>query len=194
MPEGFSSPTPARRVFIDTEWTAPPWQASCQLMWVGLADEEGRAWYGISAEAEIDPARNAFMAGVFRLISPTEPRLTRAQLAAEVRAFCGDVTEFWAWIPTVESFASFFKLDAAPAAALHRQHREVDLHMLRALVQPWPAGWPVGLHDLQAAAAAAGVQIPPRAPNHLHPQVHAEWNRSLYQRIAQARAAGPGQP
>lgn len=25
-------------------------------MWIGLADEEGRSWYGISSEVDIDPA------------------------------------------------------------------------------------------------------------------------------------------
>jgi hypothetical protein len=176
-----------RRIFVDTEWTAPPWSSAAQLLWVGLADEQGRSWYGISADVQIDPAANAFMSGVFRLISPDEPRMTRAQLAAAVVAFCGDVDQFWAWIPTVESFATFFGLkDEAPA--LYAQVRDVDLQMLRGLVQPWPPAWPSQLHDLQAAAAQAGVQLPARAANHLHPRVHAEWNRSLFDRLPTARA------
>lgn len=178
-----------RRIFLDTEWTAPPWDPQCGLMWVGLADEDGRSWYGISSEVEIDPVRNAFMPGVFRLITPEEPRLTRAQLAAEVSSFCGDaVDELWVWIPTVERFAAFFGLgDDAPQ--VFEKYRDVDLQILRALVTPWPAAWPRRVHDLNAAALAAGVEIPPRAPNHLHPRVHAEWNRQLYERI---RAAGGG--
>ena len=59
-----------RRIFVDTEWTSPPWSETCELMWVGLADEEGRSWYGISSEVEIDPTANAFISGVFRLITP----------------------------------------------------------------------------------------------------------------------------
>jgi len=31
-----------RRIFLDTEWTAPPWSERSELMWIGLADEEGR--------------------------------------------------------------------------------------------------------------------------------------------------------
>lgn len=176
-----------RRIFLDTEWTAPPWLPQCGLMWVGLADEDGRSWYGISSEVEIDPTKNAFMPGVFRLIAPDEPRLTRAQLAAEVLRFCGsEVSEFWVWIPTQERFAAFFGLgDEAPQ--MFEKYRDVDLQMLRALVNPWPAGWPQRVHDLNAAAVAAGVEIPPRAPNHLHPRVHVEWNRQLFERI---RAAG----
>lgn len=42
---------------------------------------------------------------------------------------------------------------------------------------PWSPG----------AALAAGVEIPPRAANHLHPQVHAEWNRTLFRRIEASR-------
>ncbi|MBP7668926.1 MAG: hypothetical protein KA774_18915 [Burkholderiaceae bacterium] len=45
------------------------------------------------------------------------------------------------------------------------------------------------MHDLQAAAIAAGVEPPPRAANHLHPRVHASWNGSLFQRIQ--AAGGP---
>jgi hypothetical protein len=58
---------------------------------------------------------------------------------------------------------------------------------------PWserselPRGWPARLHDINAAALAAGVEIPPRAADHFHPRVHAEWNRELFERI---RATG----
>lgn len=178
--------TMTRRIFLDTEWTAPPWSERSELLWIGLADEEGRSWYGISSEVVIDPSTNAFMSGVFRLISPTEPRLTRAQLAAAAMDFCGQVDEFWAWIPTAPRFAAFFGL-GDEASDLFQRYWNVDLQMLQGLVQPWPAGWPDRLLDLNAAAAAAGVDIPPRVPNHLHPRVHVEWNRTLFDRI---RAAG----
>lgn len=171
-----------RRIFVDTEWTAPPWTDRCELMWVGLADEQGHSWYGISSEVDIDPRRNDFMAGVFGLIRPDEPRLPRAQLAAEVVAFCGEVDEFWAWIPTADRFAQWFGL-SDDAAETFAKSRDVDLRMLRALVSPWPAGWPDRLNDLNAAAAAAGAELPLRAANHLHPRVHAEWNRQLFERI-----------
>ena len=83
-----------RRVFVDTEWTAAPWHGPAELMWVGLADEQGRSWYGISSEVQIDPATNPFVAGAFRLIDPAEPRMSRSQLARAVLDFCGDVDEF----------------------------------------------------------------------------------------------------
>jgi hypothetical protein len=151
-------------------------------MWIGLADEEGRSWYGISSEVQIDPSTNDFMSGVFRLITPDEPRMTRAQIAAAVVDFCGDVDEFWAWIPTVERFAEFFGL-GEEASDVFEKFWNVDLQMLQGLVHPWPAGWPDRLLDLNAAAAVARVEVPGRAANHLHPRVHAEWNRSLFELI-----------
>lgn len=62
-----------RRVFVDTEWTAAPWLGAAELMWIGLADEAGRSWYGISSEVEIDPTTNPFVSGAFRLIDRDEP-------------------------------------------------------------------------------------------------------------------------
>jgi hypothetical protein len=59
--------------------------------------------------------------------------------------------------------------------------------MIRLLVQPWPAGWPNRLLDLNAAAVEAGVEVPPKAVNHLHRRVHANWNRELFERIRTAR-------
>ena len=135
---------------------------------------------------EIEPATNAFVAGAFKLITREEPRLSRPQLAQALVNFCRDVDEFWAWVPTVDSFARWFGLgDEAPE--LYRRCWDIDLQMIRALVSPWPAGWPERLNDLQRAAVAAGVQPPARAVNHLHPRVHAEWNRQLFTLIRAAQ-------
>lgn len=175
-----------RRIFLDTEWTALPWSKRSELMWIGLADEEGHSWYGISAEVDINPATNDFISGAFRLITPDEPRLAKADLAAAVIEFCDHVDEFWAWIPTLESFAGWFGL-GEEAAEIYSRYWDWDLQMLRRLVQPWPDGWPDRLSDLNQAAVEAGVEIPPRAVNHLHPRVHAEWNRELFERIRTSR-------
>ena len=171
-----------RRIFLDTEWTAPPWSDRCELMWIGLADDDGRSWYGISSQVVIDPSTNLFVSGAFRLIDPDEPRLTKPRLASAVMNFCGAVDEFWVWIPTLERFTEWSGL-AEGAADAYAKSRDVDLQMLQALVDPWPTGWPNRLQDLNAAAVAAGVYIPPRAPNHLHPRVHVEWNRELFKLI-----------
>ena len=175
-----------RRIFLDTEWTRPPWSKRSELMWIGLADEEGRSWYGISSEVEIDPSTNDFVSGAFRLISPDEPRLANKEIAAAVIDFCGHVDEFWAWIPTLERFSEWSGL-GDQAGEVYARYWDVDLQMVRSLVQPWPDGWPERLLDLNAAAVAAGVEPPPRAVNHLHPRVHAEWNRELFKLICASR-------
>jgi hypothetical protein len=123
-------------------------------MWIGLADEEGRSWYGISSEVDIDPSTNDFISGVFRLITPDEPRLANEEIAAAVIDFCGHVDEFWAWIPTLERFSEWFGLDEEAAEA-YAKCWDVDLQMVRSLVQPWPDGWPDRLLDLNAAAVVA---------------------------------------
>ncbi|MEX1287174.1 MAG: hypothetical protein AB1Z57_04470 [Acidimicrobiia bacterium] len=176
----------ARRIFVDTEWTATPWSGRAELMWIGLADEAGRAWHAISADADIDSS-NDFTAGVWRYISPDDPRSTSSEMAADVVAFCGDVDEFWAWIPTMERFAEWFGL-GDDATDVYASYWDWDLQMLQSLVDPWPDGWPDHLHDLNAAARDAGVEIPPRQANHLAPDVHAPWNRDLYALIREARA------
>ena len=175
-----------RRIFLDTEWTAPPWSPSSQLMWVGLADESGRTWSGISAEAEIDPERNDFISGVWSLISPDDPRMSLRDLAAAVREFCGDVDEFWAWVPTLDSVTEFFSL-GPEAAEIYERYWDWDLQLLRLLIDPWPAGWPTTLHDLNAAATEAEVDLPSRQKNHLAPEVHVAWNRELFARIEAKR-------
>ena len=108
-------------------------------------------------------------------------------MAAAARAFCGDVDEFWAWIPTLESVAEFFGL-GEEAAELYARHWDVDLQLLQGLIDPWPDGWPDTLFDLNRAAVEAGVEIPPRRPNHLNPEIHALWNRDLFELIQQSQA------
>ena len=174
-----------RRIFLDTEWTREPWSAESEFMWLGLADEAGQSWYAISSEAEIDPANNEFISGAFNLISPDEPRMTKSEIAAAVVDFCGDVDEFWVWIPPLERFAAWFEL-GEDAEAVYAKYRDYDLQIVQSLVKPWPSGWPVRVHNLYTAALKSGVELPPRAENHLHPRVHVEWNQELFSRIARA--------
>lgn len=178
-----------RRVFLDTEWTAVPWSSSADLLWVGLSDEAGRKWCGICSEAKIDPAYDQYVSDLMQLVGSNVPRLARHQLCTAVLEFCKEVTEFWSWIPTQEGFAAWSKLGES-AASVYRQCRDIDLQMLRALVSPWPPGWPLDLNDLNRAATLSGVTLPARAKNHLHPLVHAEWNRQLFSYIQLARSNG----
>jgi hypothetical protein len=172
-----------RRIFVDTEWTEAPWSAGSELLWVGLADEAGEAWSAVAADIDLERFVHS---EIVPLIPADEPRLGRAELAAAVVEFCGDVDELWAWIPTMESVAEWFGL-GVEAPDLYARYWDVDLQMLQSLVEPWPEIWPNRLFDLRAAAVAAGVDIPERRSDQLNPRVHALWNRKLFEMIAQSR-------
>jgi hypothetical protein len=174
-----------RRIFVDTEWTAVPWSAKVDLLWVGLTDESGRHWSAVRSDASVEPENSQYVADLMRLLTPDVPRLPRSEMASGVRGFCTGVTEFWAWIPALASFAEWSKLGAS-AQPVYQQCKDIDLQMLRTLVTPWPPSWPTELRDLNAAACMTGAALPARAPDHLHPRVHSEWNRELFARI-QAR-------
>ena len=180
-----------RRIFVDTEWTAPPFLESSELMWVALADEHGNDWYGISSEVQIDPSTNEFLHDVFDLITPDEPRLRRKQIAAAVLDFCGEVDELWAWVPSRDRIKAFFNLDEKGASEVFEKCWDVDLQMLKNLISPWPDNWPNELHDLNATAVDAGVKIPERSKNHLNPSVHIKWNRDLFKLISASRDVNP---
>lgn len=178
--------TAPRRVFVDTEWTAAPWDEDSQLLWLGLADERGAVWSAVDADIDLAPLAGGSIAP---LIQPDEPRLTRTEMGVAIVDFCGDVDEFWAWVPTEESVAAWFGLgDEAPD--VFARYWDIDLQHLRALVDPWPAGWPDELHDLRPAAEGLGVEIPERPPDYLNPGVHVQWNRELFRRIVEA-SSGP---
>ncbi|NND84175.1 MAG: hypothetical protein HKN46_03410 [Acidimicrobiia bacterium] len=172
-----------RRIFVDTEWSAPPWSAECELMWVGLADEEGNAWCGVQEGADLDGFRGDLMRAVAPLVKH-EQVFSREGLATAVREFCGPVDEFWAWLPSLERFAAYFGL-GDEAEDLFTRHWDVDLAMLRDLVVPWPEGWPERLCNL--GAAAEGIELPERQPDHMHPRVHALWNRDAFLRLPEDR-------
>ncbi len=176
-----------RQIFVDTEWTAVPWSDHSDLLWVGLSDTDGGSFCALSAEARVHPSDKKYVADLLALLTPDVPRLSRQQLAAGVQDFCGAEVEFWAWIPTLESFTAWSKL-GPNAAPIYQQCREVDLLMLQSLLKPWPATWPNSLNDLNAAAVAHAVSLPPRAPNHLHPRVHSQWNQQLFALIQAAAA------
>lgn len=177
-----------RRIVVDTEWTAVPWSPSADLLWIGLAEESGQSWCGLVSDAHVDPEYQQYVADLLRIATPDIPRLPRAELATAVEAFCGSVDEFWVWIPTPESFATWSRL-GEQAYQTYQRCRDIDLQMLRSLVKPWPAKWPCEIHDLNAAAVAFGITVPDRAPNFLHPRVHAEWNQRLLGLIRSAGAA-----
>ena len=177
-----------RRIFVDTEWTAVPWSQSASLLWVGLSDEAGKTWCALSADAHIETSNEKYVADLLSIITPDVPRLSNAEISKTILKFCSEVDEFWAWIPTPESFAQWSKI-GNKATEVFARVKDIDLQMLKSVVVPWPLTWPNQIQDLNSAAAAAKVEIPDRAPNFLHPRVHAKWNQDLYTLISQARGA-----
>jgi hypothetical protein len=171
-----------RRIFIDTEFTNLPWTGHSEMMWVGLADEAGNAWSAINSDVAIDDHASQFTRDVVvPQMTVDEPRLGGHALSEAIRRFCGDVDEFWAWCPTVEDLAAAFGLaDAANDA--HRRYWDWDLQLLQRTLAPWPDGWPIRLHDLHAAATAAGVTPPANTSAH-HPRHDALWNVRVFEMI-----------
>ena len=157
-----------RRIFLDTEFKNLPWTGHSDLLWIGLADDEGNSWSAINGDVVIDEHASDFTRTVVApRMTADEPRLSRRELDRAIRDFCGSPDEFWAWCPTVEVLAGAFGLgDNAPAA--FDRFWDWDFQLLRRVVDPWPLDWPVSLHDLNAAVRAAGVEVPPNESAH-HP-------------------------
>lgn len=177
-----------RRIFLDTEFKNLPWSGHSELLWVGLADEEGNSWSAINADVAIDDHASDFTRRVVAArMTPDEPRLPQDKLASAIQEFCGAPDEFWAWCPTVELLADFFGLgDEAPSA--FARFWDWDLQLLRRVVTPWPAGWPTALLDLNALARQARV-APPRNDSAHHPRDDALWNREVYRLIEASGAS-----
>lgn len=177
-----------RRIFVDTEWTAVPWSEHRDLLWIGLADSSGETFCGFNADYQVHRSYEQYTSDLLALITPDVPRLPREVLALRVQEFCGESAEFWAWIPTLTSFAAWAKL-GPEAAPVYERCRDIDIQMLRSLINPWPSSWATTIYDLNAAATNAGVSVPERAKNHLHPRVHATWNQRLFDLVQEAAGA-----
>lgn len=176
-----------RRIFVDIEFKNLPWTGHSEPLWIGLADDEGNSWSAINADVAIDEFASAFTRDVVvpRMTSD-EPRLSPAELDIRIRSFCGTPDEFWAWCPTVDTLRDVFHLgDEAPA--MLQLYWDWDFQLLRRMVRPWPTGWPARLRDLNAAARAAAVDVPPNEAAH-HPGADALWNRRVRQLIDAAEA------
>lgn len=175
-----------RRIFVDTEWTAVPWSEHRDLLWIGLSDSSGATFCGFNADYRVHPSYEQYTGDLLALITTDVPRLPRDGLSSQVQMFCGESVEFWAWIPTLASFETWAKL-GSESASVYERCRDIDIQMLRSLVNPWPGGWAMTIKDLNAAATNAGITLPERAKNHLHPRVHAQWNHRLFGLIQAAK-------
>lgn len=175
----------AGRIFVDTEFKNLPWTGHSDLLWIGLADEAGNSWSAINDDVRIDEHASEFTRNVvLPRMSADEPRLSRRELEAEIRRFCGSPDEFWAWCPTVEVLSKIFGLGPDAPAAFER-YWDWDFQLLRRVVDPWPAGWPAQLCNLSTAARNAGIAVPRNDSPH-HPRDDALWARRVFQLVAAA--------
>jgi len=169
-----------KRIFLDTEFKNLPWTGHSDLLWVGLADEDGNSWSAINADVSIDKSASEFTRSVVvGRMTPDEPRLDSEALGRGVREFCGEVVhEFWAWCPTGETLASSFDLGES-APGMYERYWDWDLQLLRRVVDPWPPGWPQQLCDLNGLAREVGLVPPPNASAH-HPREDALWDLQVF--------------
>lgn len=168
-----------RRIFFDTEFTDLPWSGHSELLWVGLADQEGRSWSALNAEVSIESHLSEFVRDVVvPLIPADEPRLGRRELSAAIVEFCAQVDEFWAWCPTPAVLSEVFAL-GEEAASAHDRYWDWDFQLLKKAVDPWPDAWPQELHDLNRVVRERGIEVPPNEHAH-HPRSDALWDLHVW--------------
>jgi hypothetical protein len=168
------------KVFVDLEFTNLPWSGHSEPLWVGLARDDGNSFSAINADVTLEHASQFVLDVIVPKMGDAEPRLSSDALAEAVRAFCRDVSEFWAWCPSRDELVAVFGMDVQTAATLWADVWDWDLQLLRRLVQPWPDEWPTTLNDLNARARAAHIDLPANPIAH-HPRSDAEWGRRVFE-------------
>ena len=93
--------------------------------------------------------------------------------------FCADVDEFWAWCPTTANLSEVFAL-GEEADIAYNQYWDWDLQLLKRAVNPWPEGWPEGLHDLHCVVRKRRIEVPPNECAH-HPRSDALWDLHVWE-------------
>jgi len=174
-------------VVIDMEFVGLPWDEDPDLLWVGLADEQGRSFSAVNADITVDQLTDWSRHNVWPRISDDEPRLMRPELAERVREWVGEhVDGWWAWMPTREQVAAL----GAPGSADEwwRRTADWDLQLLRRLVDPWPVGWASRCQDIQALARGSEISVPANPAAH-HPAADARWGLAVL-RLAEDTGKG----
>jgi hypothetical protein len=175
----------ARRIFLDCEFLDLPWTEKTGLLWLGLADEQGNTWSAINSDADLSHVSQFVRDVVLPQVPSREPRLPPAEISQGVVRFCGEVSEFWAWCPTVEDLVVAFGLSAADAATAHAHYWDFDFQLLQGIMDPWPTRWPTRLRDLNDLASRSGLTLPAAEHAH-HPGYDALWGSRVFQQAVRA--------
>ena len=168
-----------RRIFIDAEFTALPWEANAGLLWLGLADESGRTWSAVNRDVDLSTVGEFSQNHVVPQIPLEEPRLTMAEMAPEVIRFCGSRVEFWAWCPTETDIASLGVRDS-DVSAMRAAHWDFDFVLLRRVIPVWSSRWSPTCGDVQEFARMQGLRRVPRNAHPHHPAFDAMWAAEVF--------------
>lgn len=164
------------RIFTDTEFTHLPRTGRSALLWVGLCDDAGDTFSAVNADVDLADRYAFVRARVLPKIPTGETRQDTAALASAVRHLC-DVTEMWAWQPSIAGIASY-GFDPADAAAQHTRYTDWHLHPLRPLTGETMPPWQHCL-DLHRLADDAPAPLP-ASPHAHHPRYDGACSRQVY--------------
>ena len=83
------------KIFFDTEFIDNPVTRTIEPISFGLVKENGQKYYAEVEETDLSQASDWVKKNVFPYLSGK--KTPRAQIAQEIRLFCGASPEFWAW-------------------------------------------------------------------------------------------------
>lgn len=144
------------KISVDTEFNERP--GAIDLISIGLAAEDGREFYAVSAEFDEEACNDWVKANVLPKLAG-QPRISRAAIRDGILAFIGDATpEFWAYFADYDWVVFCWLFGAM-----------VDL----------PKGWPMFCRDLKQAMEERGLtktDLPPQPTDAHHALADARWN------------------
>ena len=143
------------RIFFDTEFIEDG--KTIDLISIGLVRADGAELYLESAECDLSKASAWVVENVFPSLGGVTT--CRAEMARQIRLFCGDEPEFWAyyadydWIALCQLFG-----------------RMIDL----------PSGWPMYCRDIKQEADRRSVQLPKQPSGEHNALSDARWNKMRF--------------
>lgn len=151
------------RYYLDTEFIEKP--GVLQLISLGVACEDGRTFYAVTSEYDINQASD----WVFEHVLPKlgkGPRETRAAIRGRLLEFIGDTSpEFWGYFADYDWVVFCWLFGAM-----------IDL----------PKGWPMFCRDLKQEMARLGItkdDLPPQPSDAHNALADAQWIRHAHESV-----------
>lgn len=162
------------RYFLDAEFVEDAELRTIDLISIGIAAEDGRAFYAISLEFDQARADEWVKQNVLAKLPPRPaadgdtrrrangPWMSRRQIRKGIREFIGDdIPEFWGYYADYDWVAFCWLFG-----------RMIDL----------PKGYPAYCRDIKQLMDSLGVESIPFDPEDKHNALaDAEWNRKAYE-------------